>query len=344
MSAMTLLAAKGEIRWLQTEHNFGAFDEDDGTVECKFVFTNKGPEEVSIRSARASCGCTMPHYPHDVIAPGDSAAITVAYNPTGRPGHFNKTIRVNFSDDNVQTLVISGVVIGSQNTLRSRYPFEAGPMKLRSRQVPFGTVLKGKGKSAVFEVYNASHEPIVPEWRNVPSYLRISTVSDTINPGEQGVYSLVMTPGNTEIYGILTDSAQIVVPGNDPVKVDLTAILEEDFSKLTPGEVAKSPQVVVDNQRIDFGEFPADGGEVTRSFTIENRGKSDLLLRRVYTTDPGVSVRVDADKVKKGKSTMAYITVDPSALTSPLLNARVQIIANDPAMPITIVRAVGIPK
>ncbi len=334
---------RGETRWLESEHNFGAFDEEDGTVTCTFRMVNKGPDDVAVRSARASCGCTTPRYPHSAIAPGDTAAITVAYNPTGRPGRFSKTVKITLSDGAAQTLTVKGVVIGSQNTLRSRYPIEAGAVKLRTRQVPFGTVLKGKAKSTFLEVYNASKSPISPKWENVPDYIRITASSDTIPPGEQAVYSMVLTPSQTELYGILTDSVNLAVPGGAPIKIDITAILEEDFSRLTPEQMAKSPQIAVEPDRVDFGEFPADSAPLTRTFEIYNRGKSDLLIRRIYTTDPGVSVSLPTHKIKKGKHATATLAVDPSALPSPLLNARIQIIANDPAMPITIVRAVGIP-
>lgn len=48
-----------------------------------------------------------------------------------------------------------------------------------------------------------------------------------------------------------------------------------------------------------------------------------------------------SDKVKKGKTTEVTITVDPSKLPGDLLNARIQVITNDPENPIVIVRAVG---
>lgn len=45
--------------------------------------------------------------------------------------------------------------------------------------------------------------------------------------------------------------------------------------------------------------------------------------------------------MKKGKTTEVTITVDPSKLPGDLLNARIQVITNDPENPIVIVRAVG---
>ena len=183
----------------------------------------------------------------------------------------------------------------------------------------------------------------MPRWSNLPSYLRVASSADTVPAGEQVVYSLVLTPTETALYGILTDSLTLS-SGPDNVKIDITAILEEDFSRLTPGQRMKAPVIKIDRDRVDFGEFPADAAPITRSFTIENTGKGDLFLRRVYTIDPGVTVEAETDKIKKGKSAQVRVTVYPDQLPSPLLNARIQIIANDPENPITIVRAVGLPQ
>lgn len=339
------LSAAAKVEWLKTTHDFGAFKEDDGKVTCEFRFINRGQEAVTVRAARASCGCTTPSFTKTPIEPGDTGLVTVVFNPTGRPGRFSKTVTMDIAGAGAgprQSLVIKGVVIGSSNTLRSRYPIEAGAMKLRTTAVPFGTVMKGKAKSAFVEVYNSSSSPIVPRWENTPAYMRVAASSDTIPPGEQAVYSLVLTPTETALYGILTDSLTLT-DGNSHAKIDITAILEEDFSQLTPGQRQKAPQISISDSRVDFGQFPADSAPIPRSFAIDNTGKSDLILRRVYTIDPGVTLEPSATKIKKGKSAIVKVTVDPSQLPAPLLNARIQVIANDPENPITIIRAVGVP-
>lgn len=345
-SLLTLLAlspAPAAVRWLATTHDFGAFDEDDGRVSCSFRFVNEGPDPASILAARASCGCTTPRFTKTPIAPGDTASVDVSFNPVGRPGRFNKTVNVDLDGGARTTLTIRGVVIGSQNTLRSRYPVEAGPLKLRTRALPFGSVLKGKAKSTFMEVYNATALPQEPQWTNLPQGIRFAASRPVIPPGEQVVYTFTLTPDRTLLYGILTDSVALVPsPGAPPVWVDITAILEEDFSTLTPGQRQKAPRIALPD-RLDFGSFPADTAAVSRSFQIVNNGPSDLILRRVYTLDPGIDISVSSSKVKKGRHATVTVTVNPALLPAPLLNARIQVIANDPENPISIIRATGIP-
>ncbi len=70
---------------------------DYGTIEHnadgarKFVFTNNGTEPLIIKNAKGSCGCTVPTWPREPIAAGETAEIGVKY-ATNRVGKFTKTI------------------------------------------------------------------------------------------------------------------------------------------------------------------------------------------------------------------------------------------------------------
>ena len=57
----------------------------------KFVFTNNGTDPLIIKNATGSCGCTVPTWPREPIAPGTTSEIGVNYD-TKRTGPFTKTI------------------------------------------------------------------------------------------------------------------------------------------------------------------------------------------------------------------------------------------------------------
>jgi hypothetical protein len=70
--------------------DYGTIDHNaDGAR--KFVFTNNGTEPLLIKNAKGSCGCTVPTWPREAIAPGATAEIGVKY-ATNRVGKFTKTI------------------------------------------------------------------------------------------------------------------------------------------------------------------------------------------------------------------------------------------------------------
>ena len=70
---------------------------DYGTIEHNsdgvrnFVFTNNGTDPLVIKSAKGSCGCTVPTWSKEPIAPGATSEIGVKY-ATSRVGEFKKMI------------------------------------------------------------------------------------------------------------------------------------------------------------------------------------------------------------------------------------------------------------
>lgn len=345
-SALTVLCVGAQsgpdVKFLEEVYDFGAFDENDGTVKCRFSYVNTGDEPLSIVASRATCGCTSSSYTKAPIEPGDTGYIEVSYNPTGRPGRFSKKVYVDFNTERPRyTLLIKGVVIGSSNTLRGRYPVDAGPLKFKSDNVLLGEVKNGKSKTAFFETYNATPDTITPEWLYVPEGIRINSTNSAIAPGEQSVYTIFFIP-REDMYGIFTDSLLIqATPHDEPAKIGVIAIVEEDFSSLTPGQIREAPVIEITEKLIDLGKINRNGGPVDASFSFKNSGNSPMLVHRVYSTDPGITVSTDSNKLKKGKQAVVNVTVDPLSMASEILNGRISIIVNDPIHPTTVVRIVG---
>ena len=81
----------------------------DGKRE--FVFTNNGNKPLIISNATGSCGCTVPTYPKEPIAPGAKAVIGVKY-ATDRVGAFTKTVTLTTNaTEPTKTLTIKGTVL-----------------------------------------------------------------------------------------------------------------------------------------------------------------------------------------------------------------------------------------
>ena len=53
-------------------------------VEHVFSFTNTGDAPLVITNARSSCGCTVPEYPREPVAPGESGELLVKFDGSGR--------------------------------------------------------------------------------------------------------------------------------------------------------------------------------------------------------------------------------------------------------------------
>lgn len=100
-----------KIEFEKLVHDFGTIYEKNGDAACTFRFVNTGKSPLVIIRAQASCGCTVPSYPNNPIAPNDTAEIKVVYKAKGRPGEFVKNIYVYTNTKPDRTVLqIRGVV------------------------------------------------------------------------------------------------------------------------------------------------------------------------------------------------------------------------------------------
>lgn len=87
----TMMEALPEIAFAEDFHNFGEIEEGV-VVEHVFRFTNEGEGPLIISNAQGSCGCTVPDWPRQPIAPGASGEIKVSFNSAGRAGKQDKRV------------------------------------------------------------------------------------------------------------------------------------------------------------------------------------------------------------------------------------------------------------
>ncbi|WP_034256648.1 DUF1573 domain-containing protein [Adhaeribacter aquaticus] len=69
----------------ETEFDFGTIKEGE-VVNHTFTFTNTGKSPLVIESASSTCGCTIPEFPKEPVAPGAAGKISVQFNSSGKGG------------------------------------------------------------------------------------------------------------------------------------------------------------------------------------------------------------------------------------------------------------------
>ena len=74
-------------------YDFGEIN-DGEKVTYDFKFKNIGNSPLIISSATATCGCTIPEYPKEPVAPGAEGLIRVVFNSAGKAGMQNKIISI----------------------------------------------------------------------------------------------------------------------------------------------------------------------------------------------------------------------------------------------------------
>jgi hypothetical protein len=99
------------LKFDQMAHDFGTIKQDSENLKI-FKFTNTGKEPLIIENAKGSCGCTVPEYPKEPIAPGATGEIKVVYRPGKQKDMQTKNVTITANTDPANTvLTISAKVL-----------------------------------------------------------------------------------------------------------------------------------------------------------------------------------------------------------------------------------------
>jgi hypothetical protein len=81
------------MHFVDTEHDFGKVIQGE-KVTYAFRFDNTGKSDLLITSVSSSCGCAVPAYTTEPIAPGQKGNVKVTFDSSNRRGFQNKTVTV----------------------------------------------------------------------------------------------------------------------------------------------------------------------------------------------------------------------------------------------------------
>lgn len=314
--------------------------------------TNTGSAPLLIVKAQAGCGCTGIDYPVLPIMPGDTATVSLSYNPSGRPGQFTKQAIIFTNTDTKRTILeISGNVIPTDATLDKEYPIKAGNLRISQRDIPFGELIKGKGSTQYLSAYNASTDTLLVSVTGARQHIRPAVVPDTVPPARVTALTVHYVSKYAPLWGLNVDTLTLEsrplspasAEGKGSADIHVMAQVMEDFDNLTDKQRADAPIIAVDcDERLDFGTMKA-GEVVTRSFTITNKGKEPLAIRRLWVPQgEGITLKADRQEVKRGKKATVTVTVDTACQQENLLNVPLTLLSNDPDNSRVTIRLVGI--
>lgn len=98
----------------ETTFDFGTV-QDGEMVSHTYNFKNTGSEPLILSDAKGSCGCTVPKWPREPIAPGASGQITVEFNSKGKGGKRNQKVTITANTNPPQTFIyLTGEVQGGE--------------------------------------------------------------------------------------------------------------------------------------------------------------------------------------------------------------------------------------
>lgn len=331
--------AKPIISFEKKIHDFGPIQENKGAVSYTFQFTNTGKQPLVIHNVNASCGCTTPDWTRTPIQPGGKGTVKATFDPRNRPGNFNKSITITSNASNAtEILRITGNVAPHEQTMEDIYPSDLGLIRAKSSHLPFTRVEPNSKKEASLEFINVSDKAVTLSFTRVPPHISISSVPATVAPGKEGNIVAVFDASKLDDWGFVSNQVYLSINGEEvkDKRLSLSATIEEDYSSLTPAQLAAAPDIQFSETNFDFGNVK-QGITVEHIFKVTNKGKSDLILRKVRSSCGCTVSKPEKDVIKPGETVNIPVTFNTRGRNG-RQNQSVTVYSNDPQKSTSLLR------
>lgn len=94
------------VKFIEETHDFGIITEGD-VVTCTFKFKNTGSNPLKVGNVKPSCGCTIPEWPKEDIAPGAEGWIKIKFDSKGKRGAQRKSVTVTFENTDPKNKILT---------------------------------------------------------------------------------------------------------------------------------------------------------------------------------------------------------------------------------------------
>jgi len=323
-------AGGGSLKFQKQIHNFGTILEANGNATYIFRFKNTGKGPIRILQILTSCGCTTSDYTKTAINAGDSGFVKAIFDPKDRPGPFSRNLTVITNGiPETYTLMVEGTVGSPDRELLAAFPYQMGSVRFSKYELQMGEVKEDKIDSAYLSIYNPSSSQLII--RNVlSSYPIHSDVKTKVIPPSGGEDFLFTFNGTLcKEYGPRVDTIRLLT-NDDSVSQKMFLVkstIVQNFDKLTQQQTAAAPVFVVQNTEGTIPElYMGETGVLT--FDVENKGKSDLLIKGFYSDCKCMTAKFEKDKLKKGKGKL-HISINTKKMHGPIVK-KITVYTNDP--------------
>lgn len=339
--AISIVAAaaqtKARVSFAEKVWDFGTINEVDGDVSHTFKFRNEGKTPFVINSVGVSCGCTTPRFSKEPIREGGEGVIQVIFDPTNRPGPFEKSINILSNNESGSiTLTIKGNVVSRPRTIQDDYPFSISDgVRVVVKSQVIGPLARGRATTHTIGIANGGTKSaqVAIDGSKLPPYVKAVPLKPTLAAGERSEIVLTIDPPlQDDMWGKRRYAFPLVVNGvKYPEDIEVVATLVEDFSALLPAQLRSAPIGEYSSYFYHFSDQPA-GKTLTREFKITNNGADPLMIRNFDPSSSRVTTKIDRRTIAKGETATLTITLDTKGAEG-RLSESVMVVTNDPVRP-----------
>lgn len=337
-------SAGDNLEWLQTDYDFGTFKELEGSKTGVVKFINRGTAPTLITRVRTSCGCTGAEYREGLIVPGDTAWVSFTYDPTGRPGRFEKTVKVYTGADNdLTSITIRGTVIGEPASLKKLYPVDAGELRLSGDFTNLGDIKAGQGRHFFLNGYNLTTDTLRPRIIALPAPFSFAMSPAEVPPGDLVTFSIYYDASKEKDLGEHEYSFRVLTDEKSSTATDyrVKVTLHPDAAANHFAGNGKEPRATLSTELIDLGKT-GTSGKASFEFSIKNSGRAPLIVNRIYSPNGAIHISSYPEKLKPGKTGKVKGYVNLSDIDTAGFGISLDIITNDADRPERSIRISGL--
>ena len=336
--------AQEQLVFEPSQWDFGTIHENNGPVSHTFTGTNRSDRPLVILDVVTTCGCTVPEFSKQPILPGAETQVTVTYDPTNRPGAFDRDLWIYSSDrKRIATLSIRGSVIPRPKSIEEQYPVDAGGgLRLSSTLCAFTYIYPGVRMQSVIGYANTSQREIRIELRpEVTSGLLSVDYPQTIAPGAQGQINLgYLIPADRPRYGTVRDAMQVFVNGQSrDVRIVTHGIGADNPAEMPEG---RAPRCEISENILKFGPVKRSAPEQRMRFSLSNTGRGELIVRSVESGGHVTTTLRPGQALRPGQKVEAEVVLDPARQQYGVMSDFLIIVTNDPVRPMRRIRVTAI--
>ncbi|MES2559574.1 MAG: DUF1573 domain-containing protein [Bacteroidota bacterium] len=329
----------GSIKFVEEKFNFGEVKEERGDVTHEFTFTNVGKGPLRILNVLTTCGCTTSDWTQTAINPGEKGYVKATFDPRNRPGRFSRTLTIitNGSPESA-VLTVEGYVGSANREMLNMFPHESGNLRFSAKEFNLQALKEDKIDSLWLGVYNPTKQNMIIRAAISPYPMRVEVRNLLLAPESGDNILMTYNGAMTKQLGPRKDTVWFVTSDDTiPNKFMLVKVnVVQNFDKLTADQKLKAPVISVLKNTANIGElYLGETGSYT--FEITNKGKSDLVIRRLMGADASISGKASSAVVKKGGKAKITVSLNSKNLHGPVEKS-LSVITNDPANSIMVLK------
>lgn len=307
---------------------------NDAPTEVSFTFKNTGNQPVIISRATPVSSAIQTSWDKAPITPGASGSIKVSFLSVQMPEKFNYNIMVySNAQNNRESLLIGANIIDNQAKPQLLYKFDVGGLKFKTNMISFDKIYTWQTLSDTVPFFNNLKDSVSVGFLYQPEHIRTTVIPAKVAPGAAGKIILSFDAAKKGDYGYAYESIILSLNKSQDYnnRLSVTANISEDFSKLSKKDIANAPVISLDKQEINFGDIKP-GSKANCDFVVENKGKSNLIIRKTKASCGCTAVTLGENTIAPGKSTTIRAIFD-SAGKSGRQYKSISVISNDPNTP-----------